>query len=36
MINPDIIQQEMEQEEPLNKIDNTNRETNPYQVLDSQ
>ena len=30
MINTDTIQQEMEQEEQLNEIDDTNRETNPY------
>ena len=33
MINTDTIQQEMEQEEQLNKIDDTNGETNPYQEL---
>ena len=32
-INTDTIQQEMEQEEQLNKIDDTNGETNPYQEL---
>ena len=30
MINTDTIQQEMEQEEQLNKMDEMNRETNPY------
>ena len=30
MINTDTMQQEMEQEEQLNKIDDTNWETNPY------
>ena len=30
MINTDTIQQEMEQEEQLNKMDDTNGETNPY------
>ena len=30
MINTDTIQQEMEQEEELNKIDDMNRETSPY------
>ena len=30
MINTDTIQQEMEQEEQLNEIDDTNGETNPY------
>ena len=33
MINTDTIQQEMEQEEQLNKIDDTSRETNPYYEL---
>ena len=33
MINTDTIQQEMEQEEQLNKMDDTNGETNPYQEL---
>ena len=33
MINTDTIQQEMEQEEQLNKMDDTNRETNTYQEL---
>ena len=33
MINTDTIQQEMEQEEQLNQIDNTNGEINPYQKL---
>ena len=31
IINTDTIQQEIEQEEQLNKIDDTNREINPYQ-----
>ena len=30
MINTDTIQQEIEQEEQLNRMDDTNRETNPY------
>ena len=30
VINVNTIQQEMEQEEQLNKIDDTNGETNPY------
>ena len=33
MINTDTIQQEMEQEEWLNKIDDSNGENNPYQDL---
>ena len=33
MINTDTIQQEMEQEEQLNKVDDANGETNPYQEL---
>ena len=33
MINTDTIQQEMEQEEQLTKIDDTSRETNPYHEL---
>ena len=33
MINTDIIQQEIEQEEQLNRIDDTNGEINPYQEL---
>ena len=32
-INVDIIQQEMEQEKQLNKIDNMSGETNPYKEL---
>ena len=31
VINADTIQQEMEQEEQLNKIDDTSGEINPYQ-----
>ena len=31
MINMDTIQQEIEQEKQLSKIDNTNRETSPYK-----
>ena len=31
IINTDMIEQEIEQENQLNKIDNTSRETNPYQ-----
>ena len=33
IINIDTIQQEMEQEEQLNKIDDTSGETNPYREL---
>ena len=33
MIHVDTIQQEIEQEEQLKKIDDTNGETNPYRVL---
>ena len=33
MINTDTIKQEIEQEEQLIKIDDTNGETNPYQEL---
>ena len=33
MITTDTIQQEIEQEEQLNRIDDTNREVNPYQEL---
>ena len=33
IINTDTIQQEMEQEEQLNRIDDTNGETNPHQEL---
>ena len=33
MINTDTIQQEMEQEEQLNKMDDMNGETNPYREL---
>ena len=33
IINADTIEQEMKQEEQLSKIDDTNRETNPYQEL---
>ena len=33
IINADTIQQEIEQEEQLNRIDNMNREINPYQEL---
>ena len=33
MINVNTIQQGMEQEEQLNKTDDTNGETNPYQEL---
>ena len=29
----ETIQQELEQERQLNKIDDTNRETNPYREL---
>ena len=33
IINTDTIQQKIEQEEQLNRMDDTNRETNPYQEL---
>ena len=33
IINTDTIKQEIEQEKHLNKIDDTNRETNPYKEL---
>ena len=33
MINTDTIQQEMEQEEQLSKIDDTSEQTNPYHEL---
>ena len=33
VINTDTIQQEMEQEEQLNRIDDTNGKSNPYQEL---
>ena len=33
IINTDTIQQEMEQEEELNRIEDTNGKTNPYQEL---
>ena len=33
IINTDTIEQEMEQEEQLSKIDDTNGESNPYQEL---
>ena len=33
MINTDTIQQEIEQEKQLSKIDDTSRETNPYKEL---
>ena len=33
IINTDTIEQEMEQEEQLSKMDDTNGETNPYQEL---
>ena len=33
MIKINTIQQEMEQDEQLNKIDDVNGETNPYQEL---
>ena len=33
IINTDTIQQEIEQDEQLNRIDNTNREINPYWEL---
>ena len=33
IINTDMIEQEIEQEKQLSKIDDTSRETNPYQEL---
>ena len=33
IINTDMIEQEIEQEKQLNKIDDTSRETNPYKEL---
>ena len=36
MINVDTIQQEIEQEEQLNKIDDMSGETNPYREHDSK
>ena len=33
IINTDMIEQEIEQEKQLSKIDDTNGETNPYQEL---
>ena len=33
MINTDMIQQEIEQEKQLNKIDDRNGEINPYKEL---
>ena len=33
VINMDTIQQDIEQEEQLNRMDNTNGEINPYQEL---
>ena len=33
IINTDTIEQEIEQEKQLNRIDDTNRETNPYKEL---
>ena len=33
IINTDMIEQEIEQEKQLNKIDDTSREINPYQEL---
>ena len=33
IINVDTIQQEVEQEDQLNKIDDSSRETNPYKEL---
>ena len=33
IINTDMIEQEIEQEKQLNRIDDTNRETNPYKEL---
>ena len=33
MINKDMIQQEIEQEKQLGRVDDTSRETNPYKEL---
>ena len=33
IINTDMIEQEIDQEKQLSKIDDTNRETNPYQEI---
>ena len=33
MINTEILQQELEHERQLNRIDDTNGETNPYKEL---
>ena len=33
MINTDMIQQEIEEEKQLSRIDHTSRETNPYKEL---
>ena len=33
IINTETLQQELEQERQLNRIDDTNRETNPYKEL---
>ena len=33
VINTETLQQELEQERQLNRIDDTNRETNPYREL---
>ena len=33
MMNTDMIQQEIEEEKQLDRIDDTNRETNPYKEL---
>ena len=35
IINTDTIEQDIEQEEQLSKIDDTNREANPYQEIES-
>ena len=36
MINTDTIQQEIEQEKQLNRMDDKNREINPYRELSQQ
>ena len=33
MINTETLQQELEHERQLNRIDDTNRETNPYKEM---
>ena len=35
VINTETLQQELEQEKQLNRIDDTSRETNPYKSIES-